>query len=363
MNKNTKYLATDKMSDLICENYNLLLVMSRFGLSLGFGDMTVEQVCEQQGVHTGTFLAVVNFVDDEYGVLDHHDHLISLEALMNYLRQAHSYFLDFNLPTIRRKLMDALDYSQNEVAFLILKFFDEYVREVRIHMEYENQTVFEYVKRLLQGEDRLGYEILVFAERHNQIEEKLTVGDIVGGKNKTVNMAFDRGKFQRLKIDIRDENLSKTFAFDKRNFAFHRGHVRVETAGGEITIQLFTLDIQTEIIGCIRLLHKRIAFRFDKFFFQGFGFIQRNFRAVAIGKTAKLDFITLARALVVAEFYAPKNRAFHDEPFVVFEMAGQREILHGGHVEIMACAVESQRETAFAAVGVLVVVRIVFFKF
>ncbi len=49
MNKYMKYSATDRMSDLICENYNLLLVMSRFGLSLGFGDKTVEQVCEQQG--------------------------------------------------------------------------------------------------------------------------------------------------------------------------------------------------------------------------------------------------------------------------------------------------------------------------
>ena len=61
-----KYSATDKMSDLICENYSLLLVMSRFGISLGFGDQTVEQVCEQQGVHTGTFLAVVNFMDEEW---------------------------------------------------------------------------------------------------------------------------------------------------------------------------------------------------------------------------------------------------------------------------------------------------------
>ena len=60
MNKRLKYSGTDKMSDLICENYNLLLVMSRFGLSLGFGDQTVQQVCERQGVHTGTFLAVVN---------------------------------------------------------------------------------------------------------------------------------------------------------------------------------------------------------------------------------------------------------------------------------------------------------------
>ena len=55
MNKRLKYSGTDKMSDLICENYNLLLVMSRFGLSLGFGDQTVQQVCERQGVHTGTF--------------------------------------------------------------------------------------------------------------------------------------------------------------------------------------------------------------------------------------------------------------------------------------------------------------------
>ena len=58
MDKHFKYASTDKMSDLICGNYNLLLVMSRFGLSLGFGDQTVEQVCDQQGVHTGTFLAV-----------------------------------------------------------------------------------------------------------------------------------------------------------------------------------------------------------------------------------------------------------------------------------------------------------------
>jgi regulator of cell morphogenesis and NO signaling len=174
MNKNTKYLATDKMSDLICENYNLLLVMSRFGLSLGFGDMTVEQVCEQQGVHTGTFLAVVNFLEDEFVLSDHFNHQLSLEALMDYLRQSHSYFLDFNLPVIRRKLVDAIDCSQNDLAFLILKFFDEYVSEVRAHMEYENQTVFTYVEQLLRGNNIVDYQIRNFSERHNQIEEKLT---------------------------------------------------------------------------------------------------------------------------------------------------------------------------------------------
>ena len=35
MNEQHKYRSTDKMSDLICDNYSLLMVMSRFGLSLG----------------------------------------------------------------------------------------------------------------------------------------------------------------------------------------------------------------------------------------------------------------------------------------------------------------------------------------
>ena len=175
MNKHMQYSVTDKMSDLICGNYNLLLVMSRCGWSLGFGDKTVEQVCEQQGVHTVTFLALDNFMDDEYGVSDECWHQVSVEALMEYLRQAHSYFLDFNLPAIRRKLIDAIDCPQNDVAFLIFKFFDEYVNEVRAHMEYENRVVFGYVNQLLQEKKcPVEYSIKVFADRHNQIEEKLT---------------------------------------------------------------------------------------------------------------------------------------------------------------------------------------------
>ena len=174
MDKHFKYASTDKMSDLICGNYNLLLVMSRFGLSLGFGDQTVEQVCDQQGVHTGTFLAVVNFMEDECCIREDYQEKISVEALIDYLRQAHSYFLDFNLPAIRRKLIDAIDCSKDDIAFLILKFYDEYVNEVRAHMEYENQVVFQYVDVLLKGRDTQGYNIRIFAARHNQIETKLT---------------------------------------------------------------------------------------------------------------------------------------------------------------------------------------------
>ena len=66
MNEQHKYRATDKMSDLICDNYSLLMVMSRFGLSLGFGDKSVKDVCESQHVDYRTFLAVANFISVSY---------------------------------------------------------------------------------------------------------------------------------------------------------------------------------------------------------------------------------------------------------------------------------------------------------
>lgn len=135
-----KYKLTDKMIDLISDNYSLLQVMSRFGLSLGFGDKTVKEVCELNGVDCRTFLIVVNFIAEGFSRLDGDDGEISIPGLIDYLRQAHIYFLDFSLPAIRRKLIEAIDCSQDDVAFLILKFFDEYTKEVRKHMDYEEKN-------------------------------------------------------------------------------------------------------------------------------------------------------------------------------------------------------------------------------
>lgn len=126
MNEQHKYRATDKMSDLICDNYSLLMTMSRFGLSLGFGDKNVKDVCEAQGVDYRTFLAVANFIGEEQYSYNEDENAFSIASLMDYLKRAHTYFLDFNLPAIRRKLIEAIDCSEHDnVAFLILKFFDE----------------------------------------------------------------------------------------------------------------------------------------------------------------------------------------------------------------------------------------------
>ncbi len=164
------YKPNDKMRDLVKDNSALIPVMGRFGISLGFGDKTVKEVCRMHDVDERTFLEVVNFVSNK----DYSYESLSLTSLMGYLKQAHEYYLNFNLPTIRRKLIEAIDCSDaNDIAMLIVRFYDEYVVEVRKHMEYENDVVFAYVEQLSRGYLNRDFSISAFAGRHAPIGSKL----------------------------------------------------------------------------------------------------------------------------------------------------------------------------------------------
>ena len=149
--------------------------MSRFDIPLGFGDASVEEVCQTNQVDCNTFLAVVNFINKGHSRSSLPYVELSVQALMYYLKNAHHYFLDFQLPTIRRKLLEAIDCStDNEVTFLILKFFDGYVQELKKHMNYEDMYVFTYVENLQKGIKDENYNIDMFVRNHNHIDDKLT---------------------------------------------------------------------------------------------------------------------------------------------------------------------------------------------
>ena len=117
-------------------------VISRFGLGMGVGDQTIEQVCDNYGVHTPTFLAIVNYkvFKQRVAVED-----IDIPTLQQYLRNAHVYFLDFRLPYLRRALIEAIIPADptSKIPMLILRCYDEFVEEIRTHIEHENAGLVE----------------------------------------------------------------------------------------------------------------------------------------------------------------------------------------------------------------------------
>lgn len=170
--KNQKmYEADDSMILLIRDNYSLLQSLGCFGINLGFGDKTVREVCEEQGVDTYTYLAVVNFTINGYRDFDEVPKL-SIPTLMQYLRASHEYFLEFQLPKIHQELVSALDENDN-LARLILKLYDNYARAIRSHMKYEEKTVFPYVESLLRGDTPANYDIETYSKHHGQTDSLL----------------------------------------------------------------------------------------------------------------------------------------------------------------------------------------------
>ncbi len=170
IDKQSEYQPHNRMREIIVDNNLLLMVISRFGIAFGFGDRTIKEACEASGVDCNTFLAVSNLLSSG----NYNNYPLSLPSLIGYLKHAHSSFIDFILPTIRRKLIEAINYSDtNDVAFLLMKFFDDYVVEVKRHMEYENNTIFSYVEGLLNGVIDEKFSISQFSVNHNHMASKL----------------------------------------------------------------------------------------------------------------------------------------------------------------------------------------------
>ena len=170
--KNLKmYEPSDKMITLIKDNYSVLQALGSFGINLGFGDKTVQETCDYNGVDTYTFLAVVNFTINDFTNFED-DEQISVPTLLHYLEASHAYYLDFQLPFIRRELEKSLG-EDDHLGHLIMRLYDEYAQEIRRHMKYEEKTLFPYVQSLLDGRPMSDYNIETFSKHHEQTDKKL----------------------------------------------------------------------------------------------------------------------------------------------------------------------------------------------
>jgi regulator of cell morphogenesis and NO signaling len=170
--KNFKmYEPGDKMITLIKDNYSVLQALGSFGINLGFGDKTVSETCQMNDVDTYTFLAVVNFTINGYGEFEN-DEQISVSTLLHYLKASHAYYLDFQLPFIRRELKESIS-DDDPLGMLIMKLYEEYSQEIRRHMKYEEKTLFPYVESLLEGRPMNDYNVETFSKHHEQTDKKL----------------------------------------------------------------------------------------------------------------------------------------------------------------------------------------------
>lgn len=138
------------MGQAVLEHHQLLPLLARFGITLGFGEKSVEEVCGSHGVNPDFFLEIVNtYLDEEFEPHSDLSHF-SLGAVVEYLASTHNYYVEVALPRMESEIHELLERSDlsNEKISLVTEFFNDYKKDFLTHISQEEQEILPYILEL-----------------------------------------------------------------------------------------------------------------------------------------------------------------------------------------------------------------------
>ena len=164
-----------KMADMISSNYDLILMLPRFGIPLGFGDKSVKEVCRDNGVDENFFLTVCNIYSfDDYRPDDEEVTRIENILVVEHLQASHRYYIDERLPHLQHHLDHIAERAGEKSAAILKKYFADYCREVRDHVRREERNLGAMLESIRAGEP-LGKGVGEHYQRsHDNIKDKLS---------------------------------------------------------------------------------------------------------------------------------------------------------------------------------------------
>lgn len=122
---------TSKLAAVIHKDHTLLPVINRLGVKLGFGDLSIRELCAKEGVDVTFFMEIINVFHNESYFPEKKLLNFSVTVVIDYLLKTHEYYLDYVLPE-QERLIDlfllncANGCKENE---LVLKFYNKFKEE------------------------------------------------------------------------------------------------------------------------------------------------------------------------------------------------------------------------------------------
>ncbi len=142
-----------KLADIIAENHNIILLLPRFGIPLGFGDKSVREVCTANDVPVDFMLLICNvYTFDDY--LPDMESLATtdMRPLLRYLEESHNYYTNERLPHIEVHLHHIADRIGQRYGEILKQFYADFRREITEHFRDEERYDFPKLRRLQEGE-------------------------------------------------------------------------------------------------------------------------------------------------------------------------------------------------------------------
>lgn len=182
-------LKSDMALSAALEQYTTLIpLVGRFGIRLGQGERTIEQVCRANNIDPVFMLTLMNtFLFDDY-FPEHRFKEFHISQIIDYMNKTAEYYRKFQLPNIERHL-GALVRSggdENSRLSLIEKYFAEFKTQIisdeGLQDERQITDLVSIMIRHLSGnyDDNMAYAV-IFAlgslsrdiRQHNRIRNRI----------------------------------------------------------------------------------------------------------------------------------------------------------------------------------------------
>jgi regulator of cell morphogenesis and NO signaling len=167
-----------KISDLIFDNPSLLLLLENLELDFITGERTIEQVCHENKISTAVFISIANLFNGFYPTGEEQFSSADIPTIIKYLKNAHNYYENEKYPEIRNCIEELYKKNSSPEIQLVGKFFDEYFKEVKEHLAYEDKVAFPYFYKLYNAastpQENEKYSSNEYHDHHSDIESKLT---------------------------------------------------------------------------------------------------------------------------------------------------------------------------------------------
>lgn len=162
-----------KLQEVILQEPSVIPVINRFGINIGVGDGTIENICNKHGLDTDFFLAILNtFINEEY-FPENTLKSFKVSELVAYLTKTAMAYMRFQLPNIERHLNFLISTSSGKNNLvLIQRFFNELKADLEKSIEYDQKHWFPQIIKLQNGNTK-DSTTDVIPPKNEAIEDKL----------------------------------------------------------------------------------------------------------------------------------------------------------------------------------------------
>lgn len=140
------------LAQVLAQHHILIPIVNRFGIRLGVGDKTIENICDEHDLNIDFILTIMNVYLDESYVSDSDLSNLELEPIATYFNETIQNYLQSLVPNIEKHLYAfiALSDPNNKELRVLQKVFFQFKEELTQHLEKGLKHTGAYPHELLR---------------------------------------------------------------------------------------------------------------------------------------------------------------------------------------------------------------------